>query len=341
MMKMKNETKNEIKNEMKNGMKKTAGAGRWKKLTALSLSVLICMMCALSGCGAPSGGNTDLPLVPDSQSDSVLNQNTDSGAAAVTEHNIPEYTGEPYAVIGDNIPYFDEASFTEDSFESYSELDLLGRCGIAFANVGPDLLPTEERGSIGQVKPTGWHTVKYDVVDGKYLYNRCHLIGFQLTGENANEKNLITGTRYFNVEGMLPFENMAADYVRETGGHLLYRVTPVYRGDDLVAAGVQMEACSVEDRGESVCFNVFVFNVQPGVTIDYATGESSLAAGGEESGLSDENAESEAVIRGNSRSMIYHCPGQSSYEDMADSKYLVVFESEEEAQKAGYRKAKN
>ena len=168
---------------------------------------------------------------------------------------------------------------TSSSYEVYSPLDSLGRCGAASACVGLDLMPTEERGSIGQVKPSGWQTVKYDCVDGKYLYNRCHLIGFQLTGENANKQNLITGTRYMNVDGMLPFENMVADYVKETENHVLYRVTPMYTGDDLVAAGVLMEAKSVEDGGEGVCFNVYVYNCQPGVEIDYATGESWLEGG--------------------------------------------------------------
>lgn len=187
---------------------------------------------------------------------------------------IPAFSGEPYVVLNDNQPDFPEEDFTTESFEQYSPLDLLGRCGPAYANVGTDIMPTKERGSIGQVKPSGWQTVKYDFVDGKYLYNRCHLIGYQLTGENANEENLITGTRYLNVEGMLPFENMVADYVQETGNHVLYRVTPIFEGDNLVASGVQMEAMSVEDQGEDVCFNVYVYNVQPGVTIDYATGES-------------------------------------------------------------------
>ena len=153
-------------------------------------------------------------------------------------------------------------------------MDELDRCGVAYANICTELMPTEERGSIGQVKPSGWHTVTYDNVDGRYLYNRCHLIGFQLAGENANEQNLITGTRYMNVEGMLPFENQVADYVEETENHVLYRVTPIFYGDNLVASGVQMEAWSVEDQGEGVCFNVYVYNVQPGITIDYATGES-------------------------------------------------------------------
>lgn len=191
--------------------------------------------------------------------------------------SIPEFSNSPYTTVNNNIPYFTEDEYTTESFEEYSSLDSFGRCGVAYANISLDTMPTEERGEIGQVKPSGWQTVKYDFVDGKYLYNRCHLIGFQLAGENANEKNLITGTRYMNVEGMLPFENMVADYVKETGNHVLYRVTPVYDGDNLVADGVQMEAFSVEDEGEGICFNVYVYNKQPGVTIDYATGDNWLA----------------------------------------------------------------
>lgn len=189
---------------------------------------------------------------------------------------IPEYSGEPYVVINENQPGFDEKEMVTRSFESYSELDALGRCGTAYANIGQDLMPEEERGSIGHIKPSGWHTVKYDIVDGKYLYNRCHLIGYQLTAENSNRQNLITGTRYLNVEGMLPFENMVADYIKETDYHVLYRVTPIYEADDLLAKGVQIEAYSVEDSGEGICFNVFVYNVQPGVVIDYKTGDSAL-----------------------------------------------------------------
>lgn len=188
---------------------------------------------------------------------------------------VPEFTDQPYVVINNNNPFFtDEEKATTDTFEFYSELDSLGRCGMALANVCKELMPTAERESIGQVKPTGWQTAKYDHVDGKYLYNRCHLIGFQLTGENANEKNLITGTRYMNVDGMLPFENMIDDYVDETENHVLYRVTPVFEGEELVARGALMEAYSVEDEGEGICFNVYVYNNQPGVVIDYATGES-------------------------------------------------------------------
>ena len=166
---------------------------------------------------------------------------------------------------------------TTTSFESYAKLDSLGRCGVAYSCVGIETMPTEKRGDISQIKPTGWHTTKYDIVDGKYLYNRCHLIGYQLTAENANKKNLITGTRYMNVEGMLPFENQVAEYIEDTNHHVLYRVTPIFEGDNLIASGVQMEAKSVEDNGKEVCFNVYVYNIQPGVTIDYATGESKLA----------------------------------------------------------------
>lgn len=194
----------------------------------------------------------------------------------VTMENIPDYRGAAYVELNENQPGFSEEDLTTEAFELYSELDALGRCGPAYANICRELMPEEERGDIGSVKPTGWQTVKYDVVDGKYLYNRCHLIGYQLAGENANRQNLITGTRYLNVTGMLPFENEVNDYVDETGNHVLYRVTPYFIGSELVARGVQMEALSVEDGGDGVCFNVFVYNVQPGVAIDYATGDSRL-----------------------------------------------------------------
>lgn len=260
---------------------------------------------------------------------------TQSAAESISLEDVPGYSGEPYVEIFGNEPDFSGEDSGEQSFETYSELDHLGRCGAACASVGTDLMPVEERGSISQVKPTGWHSVQYDHVDGKNLYNRCHLIGYQLSGENANEKNLITGTRYMNVDGMLPFENMVADYVKETQNHVLYRVTPVFEGENLVADGVQMEAYSVEDDGEAISFNVFVYNVQPGVVIDYATGDSREGETG--------NGQAEPVqgeIRGNSRSKIYHCPGQAAYEEMGDSKNLVIFRTEEEAQEAGYRKAK-
>lgn len=194
---------------------------------------------------------------------------------------VPAFSGAAYVAVNGNVPYFTQGDYTTNSFEVYSDLDAKGRCGVVYANIGQDLMPTEERGSIGMVKPTGWHTVKYDCVDGKYLYNRCHLIGFQLSGENANTSNLITGTRYLNIEGMLPFENMVADYVKETDNHVLYRVTPVFEDNNLVAAGVLMEGYSVEDKGDGITFCVFAYNVQPGVEINYATGDSSLVGGAE------------------------------------------------------------
>lgn len=196
---------------------------------------------------------------------------------------MPAYSGKAYTSVNGNVPYFSAAELTTLSFETYSDLDSLGRCGVTYACIGKDLMPTEERGSIGMVKPTGWHTVRYDdLVDGKYLYNRCHLIGYQLTGENANTKNLITGTRYLNIEGMLPFENMVADYIQETNNHVLYRVTPIFEGNNLLATGVLMEGYSVEDKGAGVSYCVFAYNVQPGIEIDYATGESKLADGAQQ-----------------------------------------------------------
>lgn len=187
--------------------------------------------------------------------------------------NIPPFEDVPYVIINDNVPEFKEEDFHTESFAFYSELDSLGRCGEAFSNIGINLIPTEERGSISSVKPTGWHTIKYDFIEGKYLYNRCHLIGYQLTGENANKKNLMTCTRSMNVDGMLPFENMVADYIKETNNHVLYRVRPIYEGDNLLASGVTMEARSVEDNGEGIEFYVFIYNAQKGVTIDYKTGD--------------------------------------------------------------------
>lgn len=195
----------------------------------------------------------------------------------IADITIPEYSGNPYVSLNDNIPYFTDEELTTVPFELYSDVDYIGRCGVAYANICKEIMPTEERGEIGSVKPSGWHTVKYDCIDGMFLYNRCHLIGYQLAGENANTKNLITGTRYLNVEGMLPFENMVGDYVNETNNHVLYRVTPVYEENNLVASGVIIEAKSVEDNGDGILFNVYCYNVQPGISIDYLTGESTEA----------------------------------------------------------------
>lgn len=254
-----------------------------------------------------------------------------------TLDDLPDYSGEPYVVLNENQPDFPEADYTTNSFETYSPLDELGRCGTAYVNIGTDLMPTEERGSIGQVKPSGWHTVKYDCVDGKYLYNRCHLIGYQLAGENANEENLITGTRYLNVTGMLPFEDQVADYVQETDNHVLYRVTPIYEGDNLLASGVVMEAESVEDDGQGVRFCVYVYNVQPGVAIDYATGESWLESETRptESPTETAAAEGEHYVL-NTSSMKFHLPTCSGVESMSSDKRQDYTGSRQDLLDQGY-----
>lgn len=318
-----------------------------KKNTKFFLLFILLCMSAIVGCryqGAEILNSSNKAASIESISKMVYpSQNSGDIEPSSQVKDIPDYSGDPFFVINENQPNFSEVDNKSSSFESYGDLDKLGRCGVAIANIGTDLMPTEERGSIGQVKPSGWQTVKYDNVDGKYLYNRCHLIGYQLTGENANTKNLITGTRYMNVEGMLPFENMVADYIKETNNHVLYRVTPVFSGNDLVARGVQMEAASVEDNAAGICFNVFVYNVQPGITIDYASGRSSLGQGSDistENNGDSKSDQSSIEIRGNSNSKIYHCLGQAAYKDMANSKYLKIFSSEQEAIDAGYRKAK-
>lgn len=229
------------------------------------------------------------------------------------------YQGKAYTVINDNNPDFTESDMTTDSYETYGELDEFGRCTTAYANIGRDLMPTEKRGTIGEVKPSGWQTVKYDNVDGNYLYNRCHLIGYQLTGENANEKNLITGTRYLNVEGMLPFENMVTDYIKETDNHVLYRVTPVFEGDNLVANGVHMEAKSVEDNGDGVLFNVFCFNVQPGISIDYSDGNSHLDASVSESAAEASDSANIQIYILNTNTKKFHKESCNSAKNMKSS----------------------
>lgn len=257
---------------------------------------LICLLTAtylLSGCSNHSITGPGMPTDKTSQFHEAIERVAESLATAESsqsqeristfttwngQETVPVYSGEPYTELNGNIPYFTDREKTEDVFEHYSDLDTLGRCGTAYANICKELMPTEKRGEIGMIKPTGWHTVRYDdIISDKYLYNRCHLIGFQLAGENANEKNLVTGTRYINVDGMLPFENMIADYVKETDNHVLYRVTPIFVGDNLVCRGVEMEAYSVEDNGEGTSFHVFVYNIQPGIEIDYATGDSWVA----------------------------------------------------------------
>ena len=239
-----------------------------------------------------TAAETEIQAAAQVQSDDSKQKVVHTGtASAFNAADVPAYSGEPYTAVNNNEPYFTSDNLTTEAFENYSELDALGRCGVAYANVCLETMPTEKRGSISEVKPTGWHSVKYDNVDGKSLYNRCHLIGYQLTAENANQQNLITGTRYLNVDGMLPFENMVADYVKETDNHVLYRVTPIFTGDNLVADGVLMEGYSVEDEGDGICFCVYAYNVQPGITIDYATGNS---------WLSSENGHSDSSSGGNS-----------------------------------------
>ena len=276
-------------------------------------------------------------------------------ASSFSLSDVPAYSGKAYISVNGNVPYFTAAELTTTSFETYSDLDTLGRCGVTYACIGQDLMPTKERGSIGMVKPTGWHTVRYDdLVDGKYLYNRCHLIGYQLTGENANTKNLITGTRYLNIEGMLPFENMVADYIQETNNHVLYRVTPIFEGNNLLANGVLMEGYSVEDKGAGVSYCVFAYNVQPGIEIDYATGESKLADGAQQEEQktatvtptpSPEPEKQEPVTRSeasqadyilNTNTKKFHYPTCSSVNDMKEKNKQEFFGTRDEAISNGY-----
>ena len=286
---------------------------------------------------------------------------TGEGTSAFSLREIPAYSGTPYTEVNGNQPYFTEEELTTQSFETYSELDSLGRCGVAYANVGQDLMPTEPRGEIGAVKPSGWHLVKYDNVDGKYLYNRCHLIAYMLAAENANPQNLITGTRYLNVQGMLPFETKVCDYVKNTGNHVLYRVTPVFDGDNLLADGVLMEAYSVEDAGEGISFCVFAYNVQPGIGIDYATGDnwaegsgtyqSTVASVAEEtpvpqpetdtavqitpeSSAPQESQQTTYVL--NTNTMKFHYPTCSSVDDMKEKNKQIYTGSREEVINMGY-----
>ena len=265
-----------------------------KRIQQVSLSLFLLLCLLLSACGAvPGGTQTSFSL-----------------------EDVPAFSGEPYVVLEDNQPGFTQEELTAQGFEEYSPLDLLGRCGTAYACVGLETMPTEDRESISQVKPSGWQTAEYStsLVDGGYLYNRCHLIGFQLTGENANQENLITGTRYLNVEGMLPFENLVADYVKETGNHVLYRVTPVFSGQELVARGVELEALSVEDGGEGVCFHVYCYNNQPGIQIDYATGDSWETGAEPQPDSSSQGGEQLYVLNTNSQK--FHLPGCSGAESM-------------------------
>lgn len=276
------------------------------------LLILIVSLSVLSGCSA--GENNffnDLDITAQSASDYV---NYDLS-------NIPDYDGKAYVELNGNVPEFSESEKTySESFEEYGKLDSLGRCTYAVSCIGKDLMPTEKRGSIGSVKPSGWHISKYDFVDGKYLYNRCHLIGYQLTAENANERNLITGTRYLNVEGMLPFENDVADYIEITNNHVYYKVTPIFEGNNLVANGVQMQAYSVEDNGQGISFNVYCYNVQPGVAIDYATGDNQAVASSSASvtSTSSDEADKKTYIV-NTKTKKFHNPDCDGAKKMSSS----------------------
>lgn len=297
------------------------------KRPLLAIAAALCIL--LAGCGQES----QEPALSSSLPPSLP-------MTAVSIDSIPAFASEAWVELDGNVPGFTESDMTTEAFETYGELDALGRCTVAYANVCQELMPTKERGSIGQVKPSGWQTAKYDFVDGKYLYNRCHLIGYQLTAENANESNLITGTRYLNIEGMLPFENMVADYVKETGNHVLYRVTPIYQGDNLVASGVQMEGWSVEDDGEGICYNVYCYNAQPGVEIDYATGDNWVSSTDASdtvtptAGPSDASEAQDYVLNTNSKR--FHEPNCSGAADISEKNRQEYYGTRESLIEDGY-----
>ncbi len=258
---------------------------RWLAL-AVALATILTFTACLSD-SAGGGASSYLSSAADeheghnhNHSHSNLGSSSANGSSASTPQGVPAYSGKPYAVINNNLPLFSKSELTTTAYEKYSPLDSLGRCGVALASCGKEIMPAqgEKRGSISSITPSGWVQAKYSGISGGYLWNRCHLIGWQLSAENANKQNLITGSRYMNVEGMLIFENMVADYIKETGNHVAYRITPVFEGNNLVCSGVQMEAYSIEDEGEGICFNVYCYNIQPGITIDYATGKSSGSA---------------------------------------------------------------
>ena len=293
-----------------------------RKTAAIALCELLAIATIFTGCasadlsGTEGAGHATGAVVAGEDSSGALGSKdkVDGPQEELVNNNsyvsldaIPAYDGKAYVAVNNNEPFFTDSDMTTTAFENYSDLDSLGRCGVAYANICKDIMPTEERGKIGMIKPSGWHTVKYDVIKDRYLYNRCHLIGYQLAGENANPKNLITGTRYLNVEGMLLFENLVADYVNNTGNHVLYRVTPMFSGSNLVANGVLIEAKSVEDNGGGILFNVYCYNVQPGVGINYENGDSWLdgTTGSTSSGSDSSAAENSAADSSNSETMVH------------------------------------
>lgn len=359
-------------------MKRESFGKNWRLWLVLTIWLL-----ALSGCSVEESRsvNENKPAqeITETVSGNVVSEETANSAktaeSAETMQSepfdlaqIPDYTGEPAVEVNGNQPYFSDSELTTKAFEQYSDLDSLGRCGVAYANICKEIMPTEERGAIGQVKPSGWHTVKYnDLIDGNYLYNRCHLIGYQLAGENANEKNLITGTRYLNTEGMLPYENQVADYVKSTGNHVLYRVTPIFEGDNLVASGVLMEAKSVEDKGKGICFCVYVYDCQPGISIDYATGDSERDGNYSGTGTKKDSSETQSSQQAtttkpqqtepqtqqsddseaaqntyilNTSTHKFHKPGCSAVKTMAEHNMQTVTDSRETILSDGYEPCK-
>ena len=337
-----------------------------RKTAAIALCELLAIATIFTGCastdlaGTEGAGQTAGAVVAGEDSsgalgskDKVDGPQEDAGKpqdelvnnnSYVSLDAIPAYDGKAYVAVNNNEPFFTDSDMTTTAFENYSDLDSLGRCGVAYANICKEIMPTEKRGKIGMIKPSGWHTVKYDVIKDRYLYNRCHLIGYQLAGENANPKNLITGTRYLNVEGMLPFENLVADYVNNTGNHVLYRVTPMFSGSNLVANGVLIEAKSVEDNGGGILFNVYCYNVQPGVGINYENGDSwldgtapqeqsvqtgaaqnggSQSSDGSQAGASAGDTGSSGSITGSAASGSDTSPAENSVSDSSNSKTMV------------------
>lgn len=332
-----------------------------RKTVAITLCELLAIATIFTGCastdlsGTEGAGHAAGAVVASEDSSGALGSKDTADAGKpqdelvnnnsyVSLDAIPAYDGKAYVAVNNNEPFFMDSDMTTTAFENYSDLDSLGRCGVAYANICKDIMPTEERGKIGMIKPSGWHTVKYDVIKDRYLYNRCHLVGYQLAGENANPKNLITGTRYLNVEGMLPFENLVADYVNNTGNHVLYRVTPMFSGSNLVANGVLIEAKSVEDNGGGILFNVYCYNVQPGVGINYENGDSwldgttpqeqsaqtgaaqnggSQSSDGSQAGASAGDTGSSGSITGSAASGSDTSPAENSVSDSSNSKTMV------------------
>jgi len=350
-----------------------------RKTAAIALCELLAIATIFTGCastdlaGTEGAGQTAGAVVAGEDSSGALGSKDTADAGKpqdelvnnnsyVSLDAIPAYDGKAYVVVNNNEPFFTDSDMTTTAFENYSDLDSLGRCGVAYANICKEIMPTEKRGKIGMIKPSGWHTVKYDVIKDRYLYNRCHLIGYQLAGENANPKNLITGTRYLNVEGMLPFENLVADYVNNTGNHVLYRVTPMFSGSNLVANGVLIEAKSVEDNGGGILFNVYCYNVQPGVGINYENGDSwldgtapqeqsaqtgaaqnggSQSSDGSQAGASAGDTGSSGSITGSAASGSDTSPAENSVSDSSNSETMVhITETGKKYHRAGCRTLK-